>query len=55
MGQLRAIFFAMLLRERRVNPSRNRCKLVERSLFAIIDLLQGAESILLQFIGVVGG
>ena len=28
---------------------RNRSKLVERSLFAIIDLLQGTKSILLYF------
>ena len=29
---------------------RNRSKLVERSLFAIIDLLQGAKSFVLYFI-----
>ena len=34
---------------------RNCSKLVERSLFAIIDLLQGAKSILLYLIGRVGG
>ena len=34
---------------------RNRSKLVTRSLFAIIGLLQGAKSILLYFIWHVGG
>ena len=34
---------------------RNQSKLVERSLFAIIDLLQGAKSILWYFIWFVGG
>ena len=34
---------------------RNRSKLVERSLFAIIDLLQGTKSILLYFLWRVGG
>ena len=34
---------------------RNRSKLVERSLFAIIDLLQGAKYILLLSIWRVGG
>ena len=33
---------------------RNRCKLVKRSLFTIIDLLQEAKSILLYFIWRVG-
>ena len=34
---------------------RNRSKLVERSLFALIDLLQGAKSILSCLIWRVGG
>ena len=52
------------IKARRNNPARrnlgeiirlrNRSKLVERSLFVIIDLLQGAKSILLCFIRRVG-
>ena len=34
---------------------RNRSKLVEKSLFVMIDLLQGAKFILLYFIWRVGG
>ena len=38
------------MRKRRFNRFRNRSKLVEGGLFTRIDLLQGAKSILLNFI-----
>ena len=50
LGQLTRDTFRAINARRRFNPLRNRSKLVERSLFAIIHLLQGAKFILLGFI-----
>ena len=49
------IYFALLTRKRDLIRLRNRSKLIQGSLYAIIDLLQGAKSILLYFIWRVGG
>ena len=51
----RAIYFALLTRNRDLIRLRSRSKLVEGSLFALIDLLQGAKSIFLYFRWRVGG
>ena len=49
-------FWPILTRERKfLIGLRNRSKLVQRSLFAINDLLIGTKSITLYFIGRVGG
>ena len=55
LGQLTRDIFRAINGKRDLIRLRNRCKLVERSLFAIIDLLQGAKTILLNFIWRVGG
>ena len=52
LGQLTRDFFLAINDLIRL---RNRSKLVERSLFAIIDLLQGAKFFVLYFIWRVGG
>ena len=49
LGQLTRDIFALLTRKRRVNPSYKSFQIVERSLFAIIDLLQGTKSLFLYF------
>ena len=51
----RAIYFALLRVSGELFRLRNCSKLVKRSLFAIIGLLQGTKSILLFFVWRVGG